>query len=129
MGKRYLIDTNAINDYLQELYPEKGLLKMDKVLSEEANISVITKIKILSYDPESGMLAGKIKTFVNDSTVFELNEEVINTTIELRKKYRLKIGDAIIAATAQLYNFTLVTNNERDFNRVKGLKMLNPHKL
>lgn len=129
MGKRYLIDTNAINDYLQELYPEKGLLKMDKVLSAEANISVITKIEILSYNPESGILAEKIKTFVNDSTVFELNEEVINTTIELRKKYRLKIGDAIIAATAQLYNFTLVTNNERDFNRVKGLKMLNPHKL
>ena len=85
MGKRYLIDTNAINDYLQELYPEKGLLKMDKVLPEEANISVITKIEILSYDPESGMLAEKIKTFVNDSTVFELNEEVIRTTIELRK--------------------------------------------
>lgn len=44
MGKRYLIDTNAIYDYLQELYPEKGLIKMDKVLSLEANISVITKI-------------------------------------------------------------------------------------
>jgi glutathione S-transferase len=38
MGKRYLIDTNAIQDYLQESYPEKGLVKMDKILSLEANI-------------------------------------------------------------------------------------------
>jgi glutathione S-transferase len=45
MGKRYLIDTNAIHDYLQELYPEKGLVKMDKVLAQEANISVISKIE------------------------------------------------------------------------------------
>jgi glutathione S-transferase len=34
MGKRYLTDTNAIQDYLQELYPQKGLNKMDKILEK-----------------------------------------------------------------------------------------------
>jgi hypothetical protein len=47
------MDTNSIHDYLQELYPIKGLLKVDKVLEIEANISVITKIEILSYQPEN----------------------------------------------------------------------------
>lgn len=41
----------------------------------------------------------------------------------------MKIGDAIISATAQHNSFTIVTNNERDFNKVKGLKILNPFKL
>jgi predicted nucleic acid-binding protein len=129
MGKRYLIDTNAIHDYLQELYPEKGLVKMDKVLAQEANISVISKIEILSYTPDDESFAAQIESFINNSTLYEITNDIIETTIELRKLYRLKIGDAIIAATTQVHGFTLVTNNERDFNRVKGLKILNPHKL
>lgn len=129
MGKRYLIDTNAINDYLQQLYPLKGLLKMDKVLSLEANISIITKIEILSFEPENQLFAQSLKAFVDNSNLYSLDEETVITTIKLRKLYRMKLGDAIIAATAQLNNFTVVTNNERDFNRVKGLKILNPHKL
>jgi predicted nucleic acid-binding protein len=129
MGKRYLIDTNAIQDYLQESYPEKGLIKMDKILSLEANISVISKIEILSYSPDSEDFANKLQAFVDGCNLYYLDEDVIENTIQLRKKYRMKIGDAIIAATAQLYDFTVVTNNERDFNRVLKLRILNPFKI
>jgi predicted nucleic acid-binding protein len=129
MGKRYLIDTNAIQDYLQESYPEKGLIKMDKILSLEANISIISKIEILSYTPENEEFAIKLQSFVGDCNLYYLDEDVIENTINLRKAYRMKIGDAIIASTALLYNFTIVTNNERDFNRVIGLKILNPFKI
>jgi predicted nucleic acid-binding protein len=129
MGKRYLIDTNAIQDYLQESYPEKGLIKMDKILSLEANISIISKIEILSYTPENEEFAIKLQSFVGNCNLYYLDEDVIENTINLRKAHRMKIGDAIIASTAQLYNFTIVTNNERDFNRVIGLKILNPFKI
>ncbi len=129
MGKRYLIDTNAINDYLQELYPLKGLLKMDTVLSSESNISIITKIEILSFQPEDSNFQKKLAEFVNASNIYSLDQDTVDATIKLRKMYRMKLADAIIAATVQLNNFTLVTNNERDFNRVKGLKILNPHKI
>ena len=129
MGKRYLIDTNAIQDYLQEAYPKKGLIKMDKVLAIEANISIISKIEILSYKPEDDNFAERLKSFVDASNLFYLDEDVVENAIKLRKEYRMKIGDAIIAATAQLYDFTVVTNNERDFNRVKGLRILNPFKI
>jgi predicted nucleic acid-binding protein len=129
MGKRYLIDTNAIQDYLQESYPEKGLIKMDKILSLEANISIISKIEILSYTPDDETFNTKLQAFVAACNLYYLDEDVIENTIRLRKDYRMKIGDAIIAATAQLYDFTVITNNERDFNRVIGLKILNPFKI
>jgi predicted nucleic acid-binding protein len=129
MGKRYLIDTNAIQDYLQESYPEKGLVRMDKILSLEANISVISKIEILSYKPDDETFTIKLQAFVSACNLYYLDEDVIENTIRLRKDYRMKIGDAIIAATAQLYDFTVITNNERDFNRVIGLKILNPFKI
>jgi predicted nucleic acid-binding protein len=38
-------------------------------------------------------------------------------------------NDAIIAASALHYGYTLVTNNEKDFTNIKGLKIVNPHKL
>jgi len=129
MGKRYLIDTNAIQDYLQESYPEKGLVKMDKILSLEANISIISKIEILSYTPDDETFAVKLQSFVSACNLYYLDEDIIENTIRIRKQYRMKIGDAIIAATAQLYDFTVITNNERDFNRVVGLKILNPFKI
>ena len=109
MGKRYLTDTNAIQDYLQEAYPEKGLIKMDRVLAIEANISIISKIEILSYKPEDDNFAKRLQSFVDASNLFYLDEDVVENTIKLRKEYRMKIGDAIIAATAQLYDFTVIT--------------------
>ena len=37
--------------------------------------------------------------------------------------------DAIIAATAIAHGYTLITNNEKDFTNIKGLKIINPYKM
>ena len=61
--------------------------------------------------------------------VFErlfLTEEVEKQTIWIRKTKKIKLPDAIIAATAIIYNLTLVTCNVDDFKNVSGLKILNP---
>jgi predicted nucleic acid-binding protein len=51
---------------------------------------------------------------------------VIAKTIELRKKYRIKLPDAIIAATAIVHELTLITRNTPDFKSINGLKLLSP---
>ncbi|HAL83190.1 MAG TPA: hypothetical protein DCO83_13965 [Mucilaginibacter sp.] len=48
-------------------------------------------------------------------------------TIELRKKYKIKLPDALIAATALHYRLILITRNISDFNKIAGLKIINPH--
>ena len=56
-----------------------------------------------------------------------LTEPIINRAIELRKSYKTKLPDAIIAATALVNDFTLVTRNVKDFDKIKGLAVINPH--
>lgn len=45
---------------------------------------------------------------------------------EIRKKYNLKLGDSIIAATASVHGLEIYTRNLSDFERVKRLKCVNP---
>jgi predicted nucleic acid-binding protein len=44
------------------------------------------------------------------------------------KTHKIKLGDAIIAATAIVYSLTLVTRNVDDFNNIKNLVVKNPCK-
>jgi len=49
--------------------------------------------------------------------------------VNIRRNKKVKTPDAIIAATALAHGFTLITNNEKDFNSIKGLKIVNPFKV
>ena len=56
-------------------------------------------------------------------TFLLLDNSVVDKTIFLRKKYKLKTPDAILAATAFTSNFILISNNN-DLQNIKGLKCL-----
>ena len=59
--------------------------------------------------------------------VFELEKEIKFKTAEIRKAHKIKLPDAIIAATALAYDLTLLTRNVIDFNDIEGLNLINPH--
>jgi len=48
-------------------------------------------------------------------------------TIELRKEYKIKLPDALIAAPALHYRLGLITRNTFDFKKIDGLEVINPH--
>lgn len=124
--KRYLIDSSAVSKYLEERFSETGLQFMDDLFSQESLISVITQIELLSWNPADRDLENKVAIFVEDSVVLKLSEEIVLETIRLRRKHKIKTPDAIIAATALVYGYIVVTDNERDFDSIKGLKWINP---
>lgn len=71
-----------------------------------------------------------MEEFVNTAIELPLDESVTKQTILLRRSYKkLKLGDAIIAATSLIYDLTLITNNTKDFENVQGVKLLNPYTL
>ncbi|WP_428654321.1 type II toxin-antitoxin system VapC family toxin [Runella sp.] len=129
MVNRYLIDSSIASKYLDGLLSEKGFEFMDSVFDLESNISIITKIELLSWVTEETNLYKQIEIFVEDSIVFPLSEDIVLRTIQLRRKYKLKTPDAIIAATALIHKLIVLTDNERDFRAIKGLKISNPHSL
>jgi predicted nucleic acid-binding protein len=59
-------------------------------------------------------------------TEIPLTSEIAEQTIALRKLYKIKLPDAIIAATAMIQALQLITRNSSDFARITGLLILNP---
>lgn len=50
MGTQYLIDSNAIIDYLSGKLPPNGMTFMDGVVNAVPKVSVITKIEVLGFN-------------------------------------------------------------------------------
>ena len=88
MGERYLIDTSAVIKYLSETFPENGLLFMDEILNEECNISFISEIELLAWNPENPEDLKIYQTFVLESSVMGLQEGIIQETVRIRKTYK-----------------------------------------
>ena len=128
MGQQYLIDSNAVIDYLSGKIPEKGKLFMDKVINNVPNISVITKIEVLGYKTTEKAYH-LLESFIDDSIVFGLSDEIVEQTIEIRKEVKMKTPYAIVAATALLNGLILITNDSRGFKNIEGLDLINPHEL
>jgi hypothetical protein len=51
---------------------------------------------------------------------------VIDRAIAIRRLRRIKVPDAIIAATALVMDSALITSNGDDFKGVRGLRVLDP---
>ncbi|HDR51686.1 MAG TPA: type II toxin-antitoxin system VapC family toxin [Mariniphaga anaerophila] len=124
MGKEYLIDTNSVIDYLDNKLPPKA---NELIEGASSKISVITRIELLSWPGATNTQTNILLNFIGESEIYHLEESVILKTIEIRKTYRVKLPDAIIAATALINNFSLVTRNTNDFDRIEQLEVINPH--
>jgi hypothetical protein len=90
---------------------------------------VITKIELLGFNGATIEEQNVTETFIDAALVFSLNDAVINKTIALRKQLRIKLPDAIIAATAIVYDLTVITRNTGDFDKIPALKYVDPNLL
>jgi hypothetical protein len=105
-----VFDTNIIIDALN------GVAAADAEYSryERVLISRITWMEVLVGAPADD-------TQVRDllETLFEiipLDLAVAESAVQLRRTHRIRLPDAIIWATAQVYDAVLVTRNTRDFH-------------
>jgi tRNA(fMet)-specific endonuclease VapC len=108
LGERYLLDTNAIiallqgNEQLTQLLPN----------AEWIGISIISQIEFLVFPALTQADRQAFHQFLQRVEVvwIESNQpELIDLTIQLRQQYRLRLPDALIAATAIQTGASLVT--------------------
>jgi predicted nucleic acid-binding protein len=128
MEQQYLVDSNAIIDYVGNKMPDKSLLTLDGYLNNNFSLSIITKIEVLGFNDSSDELK-QLANFIALANIVYVNDSIANKTIELRKNFKIKLPDAIIAATALVYNFVLISRNITDFKNIVGLKCINPWEL
>lgn len=126
MGQRILLDTNCVIYYLNGVLPQSAKDALNVRLAIEANISVISKIELLGYSPLRNASLQPVQDFVDNATVFPLDEIVVQKTIEIRRIKKIKLPDAVIAATALIYGFEIISRNLSDFSGIEGLTCYDP---
>ena len=127
MGIKYLWDTNTAIYYLQQQFPPNAEKFIDDLLKDgQPVISAITEIELLCWKTATKEDLKVLHNFINDAFVIELEQAIKIKTAEIRKVVRIKLPDAIIAATALIYDFTLLSRNLSDFEDIEGLKIINP---
>lgn len=128
MGTQYLIDTNAVIEFLAGELPDSGSSWLQNLLDKNAvHLSVINQIELLGFngDPSEMQI---LEAFVETYDVVPLENIVVKKTIELRKKHKIKLPDIIIAATALTHNLILITRNLKDFHKIESLVCIDAHK-
>lgn len=124
----YLLDTNTVIDYLGAKFPASAVTSMNAIINEGPAISVINKIELLGFNTDSSAYE-LLTDFVNAAVVFDLTGEIVNNTIAIRKKYSIKLPDAIIAATAMVHGLQLISRNTKDFAKITNLNIIDPYTL
>lgn len=132
MEPHYLLDTN-ICIYIRQKRPEKLLRRFEELRPGEAGISVITYGELL-YGAEKSVrrtfAIQQLRELAVLLPALPLPEAAAEAYGKLRAELEAKgemIGnnDLWIAAHAVAAGLVLVTNNESEFKRVRGLRIQN----
>jgi len=118
-----LIDSNIIiYSYSSYTYLRDFLIKENTFVSE------ITRIEVLGYHHLTGDEELYFKDVFSLIPILIPDQSTYTQALIIRKKYNLKLGDAIIAATAVVHNLSILTRNLKDFERIGNLNCINPIK-
>jgi predicted nucleic acid-binding protein len=125
MGVKYLWDNNTVIYFLQNQFTVSAEQFIDN-LDSDIGVSVITEIELMCWKSSTESELQILTQFLSEVEIFELSQEIKKETARIRKSYKTKLPDAIIAATAIINDITLLTRNVVDFDRITGLKIINP---
>jgi len=126
MESRFLIDTNVLIYYFDDHIPVSVVDFVDEIFDGSFNISIITKIEFLGWPKfTEGQYRNAIR-FVSGANVVSLSDEIVDAAIQVRRQKRVRLPDAVMAATCLVKHLTLVTRNSKDFDGLKDLAIYNP---
>ena len=119
-GNSALLDSNIL------IYLSKNELPFS-ILDQFAAlfISVISYMEVLGYRFSNSKEENFVKELVSMFNIRFIDQEIAENVIDIRKQYRIKLPDAIIAATANTDDLCLITRNIEDFKNI-DIRILNP---
>jgi predicted nucleic acid-binding protein len=126
MGRKILIDTNIAIGYIGNRLSAKSMDKLDTIFDAGYHISVINKIELLGYPNLDKNEEEKFNLLINHSIIHPIDNKIIEETISIRKGHKIKLPDAIIAATCMVNGLDILTLNTKDFENINGLKIIEP---
>ncbi len=104
-----LFDTNILIDYLNGV--SQARIELERYGSRA--ISVVTWMEVM-VGAQPSVEAGT-RDFLSSFTLIDLDSEIAERAVSLRRAYRIKLPDAIVWASAQANGMLLITRNTKDF--------------
>jgi len=129
MGRKILIDTNIAIGYIGSRLNLQSMDKLDQIFEGEYHLSVINKIELLGYPDLDQNEEAKFNLLIDHSVLHPIDNKIIEETISIRKKHRIKLPDALIAATCIVNGLDALTLNTKDFENIAGLRVIQPESI
>ncbi len=129
---RYLLDTNVCI-YLIKKHPPEVLARFQQIQLKQLHIPSITLFELyygIEKNNSQQRNLAALENFIAPLTIVDFTLDAAKKAAKIRshlQKQGTPIGayDIQIAAIAVSSNMTLLTNNTREFERVKGLRLEN----
>ena len=115
-GIDFLADTNAL------IYLLNGDSCMTPFLQNELAFSVISELELLSFHGITSEEENNIRLFLLNCKEISLTDEIKEKTIEIRKKYKTKLPDAIETKNKKVNNLPINTA-DKGFNQIEELNL------
>ncbi len=117
-----LLDSNIV---IYGSKPECAFLK--PLLRDDATVvSGISYPEVLGFTGLTSQDQADFEEFFATTPMLPVSDEVLRRAAALRQTRRMKLGDAIVAATALVHRVTLATRNVSDFSWIPDLALFNP---
>lgn len=116
-GIDFLADTNFL------IFTTQGNPIVEPFLDYNIGISFVSEMELLGVFSISKTQKLNMQNIIDECFVIDMNIEIKKKAIQIKQKYKIKLPDAIIAATAILYNIPFITA-DADFKVVKELNLI-----
>ena len=112
-GSDFLLDNNVVIGLLNRSSAAHDIAEYAGIDRAGNAVSQITRIELLGFprlkpDDETAIL-----NFLADCDVLSIDDRIEAETIAIRRRTKLSLPDAIVAATAVVYGLTLLTLDQR----------------
>lgn len=131
----YLLDTNIVSEFVKKA-PNLGLLTWVAQVQDDLYLSAVTCGEIQAgienireaKPQKAADLEDFLERLIATYQVLPLDSGIMRQWGRLKQAHpNAPLEDALIAATAQVHDLTLVTRNEKDFRPLQ-IPLLNPFK-
>ena len=117
-GVRVLLDTNFIIGLVKGNIHVANMLQDRSINLDQCAYSFITRIELLSYPTITDAEVQVITSILNAMDYLPMTQAIEEITITIRRQYKLKTPDAIIAATVKVTKLELLTLDQQLANRM-----------
>lgn len=126
VNEGHVFDSNILIYHINGQLDASMEQALYRCFEQPAYISTITSMEVLSWPGHSDESVEMTTAFLEVFDEIAIDSEIKFAAIKIRRNYRLKLPDAIIAATALHLGLPLITRNVKDFKSISELRVLNP---